>query len=481
MLHALVIASVLALLVSDGMWAGKPLPLTPAATCAITLAAIAAIWAGVHLVILTCARRMDRGGGGSLRWIQLADWTLAFGRIAISAAQIAALLGLGLLEAVRSLAGDWPAIDELLALVPLLAGLTLVARSSYPIERRLREATLLRRIDEGEDITHLPGPGRHTLGVLRNQIALVLVPLLLLLTWHDLLHWLYLRTPGDWLERALGPAAAGWTLGAVQLTGAAAIFIAMPAVLRRVWDTVPLGEGPLRDDLLALARRHRVRVREILVWRTDGAMVNAAVLGLAPWLRYILITDSLLERLPREQVDAVMAHEVAHIRRRHLPWLLVCLIASLLLIAVALAPLEGALERLGAAGPAIEGAILLLGAGFIFGLVSRRFEWQADAFAAADLSRAAPSHCPDPRSQCLITDAAATAMSRALAAVAALNHVPPRRFSFRHGSIASRRNRLARLVGRPVDNLGIDRQVRLIKLASLAALAAGIGGLIWLG
>src|SRR5690606_39266300 len=110
-----------------------------------------------------------------------------------------------------------------------------------------------------------------------------------------------------------------------------------------------------------------------------------------------------------------------------------CLIASLMLIALALTPLQGALERLGAAAPAVEGAILLVGAGFIFGLVSRRFEWQADAFAAADLSRAAASECLVPSPQCLVSDEAAGAMSGALGAVAALNHVPPRRFSFRHG------------------------------------------------
>jgi STE24 endopeptidase len=477
MLYALVIGSVLALLVSDEIWAGQPLPLAPGATVAITLGAMLAIWLGVHLVVLAAARRMDRGA--PVRWIQIADWSLAIGRFGAGWAQIGALLGLGLLEAVRRLIGDWPALDELLALIPLVAGLAFMARSSYPVERRLREATMLRRIDEGEAIGHLPGPIRHTIGVLRNQMALLLVPLLLLLTWHDIVDWLDRRYLGAWLQRAMSAGAAQGAVAGAQLAGAAALFLIMPAILRRVWETVPLGHGPLRADLLALCDRHRVRIREILVWRTDGALVNAAVLGLAPWLRYILITDALLERLPREQVDAVMAHEVAHIRRRHLPWLLVSLIASLQVIALALTPLEDDLARLGTGGAAVEGFTLLIGAGLVFGLVSRRFEWQADAFAAADLSVAGlGEEAGAPASR--VTDEAAGAMSRALGAVAALNHVPPRRFSFRHGSIASRRDRLARLVGRPVDRLEIDRQVRIIKLVSLVGLAVGAGGAIWL-
>jgi hypothetical protein len=71
-------------------------------------------------------------------------------------------------------------------------------------------------------------------------------------------------------------------------------------------------------------------------------------------------------------------------------------------------------------------------------------------------------------------------MSGALRAVAALNHVPQGRFSFRHGSIASRRRRLAAITGQPTGGLGIDRQVRIIKLLSLLALGVGVWGLILL-
>jgi hypothetical protein len=81
----------------------------------------------------------------------------------------------------------------------------------------------------------------------------------------------------------------------------------------------------------------------------------------------------------------------------------------------------------------------------------------------------------------VVTAEAAAAMSGALARVAALNHVPQERFSFRHGSIATRRRRLVGLVGQPVDGLPIDRRANVSKLLSVLGLVLAIGGLVVLG
>jgi len=43
------------------------------------------------------------------------------------------------------------------------------------------------------------------------------------------------------------------------------------------------------------------------------------VIGFSRYLRYLLITDVLLARLTREQIAAVVRHEMAHLRRWHLP------------------------------------------------------------------------------------------------------------------------------------------------------------------
>jgi STE24 endopeptidase len=249
----------------------------------------------------------------------------------------------------------------------------------------------------------------------------------------------------------------------------------MPLVLRRVWDTIDLHPGPLREDLIAMCRDHRIRVRQVLLWRTHGTMINGAVLGLIGPARYIMLTDALLEMLPGEQVRAVMAHELGHIRRWHMPWLAAAAITAILLsstafwVILAMAAPDWAQTEQG------HGLVLLGGivAGLVaFGFASRRFEWQADAFAVQHLSgwrgRRGDERVP-------IAPEAVSAMAGALGAVAALNHIPLRRFTWRHGSIASRQQRLMRLIGAPAGRLWPDREAALVKALIAAAVLVVTG------
>ncbi len=105
-----------------------------------------------------------------------------------------------------------------------------------------------------------------------------------------------------------------------------------------------------------------------------------------------------------------------------------------------------------------------------FGWISRRFEWQADAFAAKQLSRDEPGAAA-------VTQEAVEAMCGALGTVAALNHMNPGAKSFRHGSISLRQQRLRRLVGVPLDRLPIDRTARWMKGAIVVGLAIVLAGI----
>ena len=60
----------------------------------------------------------------------------------------------------------------------------------------------------------------------------------------------------------------------------------------------------------------------------------------------------------------------------------------------------------------------------------------------------------------------------ALESVARYNGMDPARHTWRHGSIRWRQSRLARLVGRPIDDLPIDRQVRLLKAGTILVILA---------
>ena len=67
----------------------------------------------------------------------------------------------------------------------------------------------------------------------------------------------------------------------------------------------------------------------MLIWHTDGTVANAAVVGLSRHLRYILLTDLLVKRLSDLEIAAVVRHELAHLRRWHLPLRLALLILPL--------------------------------------------------------------------------------------------------------------------------------------------------------
>jgi hypothetical protein len=66
-------------------------------------------------------------------------------------------------------------------------------------------------------------------------------------------------------------------------------------------------------------------------------------------------------------------------------------------------------------------------------------------------------------------------MAGALLSVARLNHIPVRKWSFRHGSIAERIARIRRLEGLPRSRLPIDRVVLWCKLAIATGMLTVIG------
>jgi Zn-dependent protease with chaperone function len=457
---------------------------------AVTLGGCAAIALVTHLLVRLAGRRVDRRG--SWRAVFIAESVIGAARMAAVSLFAFAVLALGWLQAVRAWVGDGIAYDELLAMSPPVAVIIAGWWSYFPIDRRLRESALLRAIEEGRPL--YPGPSRagYVVSNIRHQLLLTGVPIALIMAWSEVFGRALvlldraadapapgaLRDAARWL---LASDGGDLVLSLAQYAGVLAILLTVPLVVRFAWDTTPLGPGPLRDRLLALCRAERVRVRELLVWRTHGTMVNGAVIGLVGGLRYILLTDSLLDSLPARQVEAVMAHEVAHVRRRHIPWLLAAMIGVMLLVSVAAAWISARPEwRTLAAHSAAWRCALELGlvaAAFavvvtVLGFVSRRFEWQADAFAAAHLS-AAPPLSPGAAAP-TVTPEAVAAMAGALQSVATLNHVPRHKFSWRHGSIAHRQNRLAALVGRRVDRLPIDATVRRLKRAAAAALLAGV-------
>ena len=215
------------------------------------------------------------------------------------------------------------------------------------------------------------------------------------------------------------------------LMGALTLFLfAMPAVLQVIFAARPLPPGPLRDRLDRLCRIAETPCRDLYTFSTGRArLANAFVTGLSPRTRRIFFTDALLEKLEPEEVEAVLAHEIVHAKRRHI---LFFFLFSLAYLTCAIFLHEWAAGWIG--HPGLVGPVMLTFALFVwvvvFGAVSRRFETEADLVGLKILKRALPEDSPP--------DAALHLFSHALMKVGAANHVSSATPSLRHFSISGR-------------------------------------------
>lgn len=113
----------------------------------------------------------------------------------------------------------------------------------------------------------------------------------------------------------------GWWAGLAALAALAVYGVTLlsPLVIEPLFQkTQPLRDRALAADVLDLARRSGVPAQDVIVndasRRTTTA--NAYVSGLGG-SRHIVLFDNLLRDFPRDQVRLVVAHELAHVERRH--------------------------------------------------------------------------------------------------------------------------------------------------------------------
>lgn len=445
---------------------------------AVACGPVILVLAGLGSLVWICCRRVDRGRGAGPIMVaeRLARWSRWF----IAIVHVLAVVVFGWLDVVRRAIGDYILVDELVTMAPAIVGIIGTWWLYYPIEKRIRTAMLIRQLDSGAPVTPQTTRLGWTSMQARMGLFLLLVPLLIIMALAEIIEWAGGLLPASPLS--------GWAAEAATTFAALGVFLCTPLLARILLHLTPLRAGPLRDDLLEICRLNRVRVRDVLLWRTSGSMINAAVMGLLGRLRFVLLTDALLDTLSRREVQAVMAHEIGHVRKHHMPWLLACLLAS---VAVAEMVIEGPfylLDRAGVNPPADiaqwigPGATILalLAALQVFGWVSRRFERQADAFAVQYLSLHPASVTAESEKEAIlpaetVTAEASAALQGALGRIAHLNAVNLKRRSWRHGSIASRQQHLQSIIGRPLGCLAVDRIVRRIKIATLLTLLASAG------
>lgn len=185
----------------------------------------------------------------------------------------------------------------------------------------------------------------------------------------------------------------GWWLPAcgVAIAGAGALTFFAPVVLDPLFNSfTPLAEGQTRSDVLELADRAGVSVGE--VYEVDASRrtsaANAYVSGLGATKRVVLF-DTLLRELTREETRLVVAHELAHVRHHDVPRGLAHLALSAPAGMYAVAQLTRRLDRSGAqpaSAATLPALVLALGlvsaaVGAVACGLSRTVERRADAFS----------------------------------------------------------------------------------------------------
>jgi STE24 endopeptidase len=204
-----------------------------------------------------------------------------------------------------------------------------------------------------------------------------------------------------WLMRAAGPAWWLW-VWAAWMTFQVLLLVLYPSVIAPLFNKfTPLPAGTARDRVEALLARCGFASRGLYVM--DGsrrsAHGNAYFTGFGRAKR-IVFFDTLLDKLGGDELEAVLAHELGHFKRRHVAKQ-IAVGAGLSLVWLALLAwlLDAGWFYLGLGvrpapdrpGVALTLFFLVLPVftfllGPVMSLLSRRHEFEADAFAAAHAS-----------------------------------------------------------------------------------------------
>ncbi len=353
--------------------------------------------------------------------------------------------------------------------------------ATFPADRALREQNLLHRLDADLPVIAPPRLRDYVASNFRMQVLFICMPLLLVIGARDLFAFAW-----QWSGRALNENIEAL----IAVAAMAIVFTLAPVMLTRVLPTEPLPPSSLRRRLEEMCRRAGLKYRQILLWHTHQNIVNAGVMGLFSRVRYILLSDALLESMHDEQIEAVFAHELGHVVHRHMVWYVIFFIVcgacwgglmNLLPVQI----------RYGQEIAGIGGFVFFF---TCFGLISRRCERQADVYAArlmetlhggigiaggrvyhagdllsplspviagAPLTMLAPIEAADVADEVLpVGRTGARIFNSALDRVAAMNNIPTRRFEWLHGSIGGRMDFIRDLAAHPRYTKRFDRQMR---------------------
>jgi len=255
-----------------------------------------------------------------------------------------------------------------------------------------------------------------------------------------------------------------------------AVAIVGPAMIQKFWRCKPLETGEARSRIEHICEKADIEYNNILYWPIfGGRMITAGVMGLIKKFRYILVTGALLQLLNPEEIDAVIAHEIGHVKQKHLLFYLFFFVGYMLLSYATFdliiyfifltEPIYRFISTTGRNQTAVTSAIFslviiiffLVYFRYIFGYFMRNFERQADTYVYTLFKSAKP-------------------LISTLEKIAVTSGEPPDKPNWHHFSISER---IAFLSKCEADKTWKDRHDRKIK-KSIAVYMLGIliiGGL----
>ncbi|MFQ5429683.1 MAG: M48 family metallopeptidase [Phycisphaerae bacterium] len=397
--------------------------------------------------------------------------------------------------------GRFPLVGDLLLLMPFFGSLLLIWTLLFPVEQRLRAEAIGDAAEPVESPNHGRNAAIETLGrarhasslapptlfgylldKVRHQLLILAVPMSIIVLAKHLIENYAGRLINLPADRTIQDIILNGALGTVSVI----VLAFAPVMMRYIWATEPLPAGKLRERFASTCKRIGLRYREILLWHTHGTAVNAAVMGFVAPLRYILISDALLETMDEDEIEAVFGHEAGHVRHWHLPFFGVFAVVSMYAAG-------GAMYLLFYIDRSIDPGILQLVALstllamwlFGFSWLSRKFERQADLFSVRCVTpdiRRCVAACPvhGERRSAGLCISAANLFGRTLGKIADLNGIPREAPSWRHGSIESRCRLIESFATDNAALVRFDRKLLRIKIGLIVIALVASGVALWL-
>ncbi len=253
------------------------------------------------LICRTTFKRLESRASRSGTWNLDQSLDKALSRLSILALFFFAadiyLLRLNLLLDGFILFKIFPTFETIIFLGLFLLYLVIVWNAAWPIQEKFFGGTLSKKNFVLSNISFsLPA----------------LLPWFLLSCTADIISVIPFEQPGKFFSTPQGEIL-------YVLTFLIAVACLGPVLIQKIWRCKSLEPGPVRDRIEALCRRAELQYNDVLKWELfGGSMITAGVMGLWGKFRYILVTPAMVSLLKADEIDAVIAHEIGHIQKKHI-------------------------------------------------------------------------------------------------------------------------------------------------------------------